>query len=276
MLVAVTLLAALALGACSDDDGSPGATVTATPAPGDSPRSGPADSSAPDGSSAAGGSSTAAPDRPPGPARVVGTVARGLAVPWGLAFLPDGAAVVTERDTRRVLLRAAGRRGRAPGPRGRRRRRGGARGRGRAARRGGLPGLRPGPPAVLLPHHRDGQPDRAAPPTTRGPARAARSRSSTASRAASIHDGGRLASGPTASSTPPPARPGNRELAQDRDSLGGKILRITPDGDPAPGNPFPTPRSGPRPPQRAGPRLRRPRTGCGPRSSARTPSTSST
>ena len=32
---------------------------------------------------------------------VVGTVATGLQTPWGLDFLPDGRAIVTERDTRR-------------------------------------------------------------------------------------------------------------------------------------------------------------------------------
>ena len=40
--------------------------------------------------------------------RVVGTVASGLAAPWGITFLPDGTALVGERDTTRVLAVPAG------------------------------------------------------------------------------------------------------------------------------------------------------------------------
>jgi glucose/arabinose dehydrogenase len=57
---------------------------------------------------------------------------------------------------------------------------------------------------------------------------------------AAIHNGGRLAFGPDGmlwATTGEHAEPG---ISQDRDSLGGKILRMTPDGRPAPGNPFGT------------------------------------
>src|SRR5262245_22583476 len=37
------------------------------------------------------------------PPTQVETVATGLCVPWGLAFLPDGTALISERDTARLL-----------------------------------------------------------------------------------------------------------------------------------------------------------------------------
>ena len=38
-----------------------------------------------------------------GPPKVVETIATGLEAPWGLDFFANGDAIVTERDTRRVL-----------------------------------------------------------------------------------------------------------------------------------------------------------------------------
>ncbi|MFC4786838.1 PQQ-dependent sugar dehydrogenase [Nocardioides sp. MAHUQ-72] len=220
------LLAACVLAGCSENGSPrPDETVTATASP-----TGGASSQEPSTPS----TSSPRPARPP---RVVGTVATGLSVPWGIGFLPGGDAIVTERDTRRVL-RIHGPAHRVevvdtlddpvgPGDAG----------------ESGLLGVavspdfrsdrtlylylttavdnrivqttydggRLGPLEVVL----DGIPN------------------------GFIHDGGRLAFGPDGYLYASTGETGVGDLAQDKDSLAGKILRITPDGDPAPGNPFP-------------------------------------
>ncbi|MEJ7794783.1 MAG: PQQ-dependent sugar dehydrogenase [Nocardioides sp.] len=216
-----TVLALLALTGCgADPDAGPGpATVTATTS---SPEPEETDNLSDE------------PDEPDAP-QVVEEVATGLAVPWGLAFLPDGRAVVTERDSRRVLLVdpdggdpvVAGEIVEAV-PQG----------------EGGLLGVAVSPDFRtdrLLYFYLSSESDNRI-------LRAELGDDDTLGATevvldgiplGAIHNGGRLGFGPDDFLYASTGETGVGELSQDLDSLGGKILRITADGEPAPGNPDP-------------------------------------
>jgi len=169
---------------------------------------------------------------PPPSASGTETLATGLPVPWGLAFLPDGSALVTLRDRGEVLHV---RDGAEPVPVGR------------------VPGVEPDGEAGLLgiavsptfgsdravfvyltaaDDNRvirmtfDGAALRPGPVIVKGIAKA------------DIHNGGRLAFGPDGYLYISTGDAGRRDPAQDKGSLSGKILRVTANGAPAPGNPF--------------------------------------
>lgn len=222
LVLAALVLAALLAGCSSDDVPGP-PTVTARPSDQEPAPSTPAATSP----------SPTREDRA-GPPRVVDTVARNLSVPWGIDFLPNGSAIVTERDTRRVITIDE---------------------RGKVTQVGAVEQAAPQGEAGLLgvavsPDFRD---DRlvflyvTTPEDNRimrgelrggrlGPLEVVLSGIPNGF----IHDGGRLQFGPDGYLYASTGETGNPELAPDRNSLGGKILRITPDGDPAPGNPDPS------------------------------------
>ena len=162
-----------------------------------------------------------------GPARDVAT---GLAVPWSVAILPGGAFLVSERDTAHVLrFGSDGTRtdlGQVPDvvPGG----------------EGGLLGLavRPSEPSVLYAYATTARDNRVfAIPLSANGLGTPRTLLTGIPKGA-IHNGGRIAFGPDGFLYVGTGEAGQRQPAQDLGSLGGKILRITSDGAPAPGNPF--------------------------------------
>src|SRR4051794_24553184 len=86
------VLVALVLTACAHVDPAADRKVEGSGTPTPAPSSSPSPTSTPS-------SSRAVSARP----KVIGTVADHLEVPWGIAFLPDGSALVTERDSGKVL-----------------------------------------------------------------------------------------------------------------------------------------------------------------------------
>ncbi len=222
---AVLAAAALLLAAgCSSDDGAPpekdAAASSAAPAP---------------------SSSGKAEETPPakGSVSVVRTVATGLDSPWGLAPVGDGDLLVSSRDEA-TITRIDGETGKktelgeVPGV--------------AAEGEGGLLGIALSPDFAsdhmiyayftsasdnrivrMLYNERKPAGEQLGAPDTvfRGIPKGV------------VHNGGRIAFGPDRMLYAGTGETGDTGLAQDKKSLGGKILRLTPDGEPAPGNPFP-------------------------------------
>ncbi|XRQ03911.1 PQQ-dependent sugar dehydrogenase [Actinomadura welshii] len=208
--------AAVFLAACGSPSGEDGDAEAPTPA---------ASSPAGTGGTGGGPGATAAPGEP----RAVVT---DLEIPWGVAFLPGGDALVTERESAR-LLRVGPSGDKAvvatvPGvePLG----------------EGGLMGVAVSPDyssdKLVYLYLTSASDNRVVRATYDGGDLGALEPVVTGIPKAGNHNGGRIRFGPDRMLYIATGDAGNGELSQDRDSLGGKILRVTPEGEPAPDNPF--------------------------------------
>ncbi|MER6385530.1 PQQ-dependent sugar dehydrogenase [Streptomyces sp. NPDC001250] len=174
-----------------------------------------------------------------GSVKVLRTVAEGLRTPWGLAPLPGGGLLVSSRDDG-TIVRIDEKTGRttvlgtvsgvAP------------------AGEGGLLGIALSPDYaadhMVYAYFTSASDNRIARMLydERKPAGEQLGAPDTVFKGipkGTIHNGGRIAFGPDGMLYAGTGESGTRGLAQDKKSLGGKILRLTPEGEPAPGNPFP-------------------------------------
>ena len=162
-------------------------------------------------------------------------IAKDLDAPWSIAFLPDGSALVSERDSGRILrIEPDGRKtvkaepvGRVAGvvPSG----------------EGGLLGLAvpPGPAPSEIYAYLTARTDNRVVAIGWDGSRLGSQRVVIAGiPKASIHNGGRIAFGPDGMLYVATGDAGNSANAPKRRSLSGKVLRITPQGRPVADNPF--------------------------------------
>jgi glucose/arabinose dehydrogenase len=169
----------------------------------------------------------------PGVPTTIRTVSTGWTAPWGIAWLPDGSALVTERDSFGVFrVTASGQRtqvGTVPNVA-----RGGE---------GGLLGVAVSPTfasdqQVYL-YHTAASDNRIVRMTLTGNTLGNHTVIvSGIPRGSAVHHGGRLAFGPDGFLYAGTGDAQNATNAQNTNSLAGKILRMTRTGQAAPGNPF--------------------------------------
>ncbi len=165
--------------------------------------------------------------------RSVRTIATGLHVPWGIAFLPgrNGDALVAERTTGKII--------RVARPGGRKKVVMQVPGVDTQAGEGGLLGLAVSPhyaqDKLVYAFYTGASDNRIVRFTLGGRPRVVLK----GIKRGTIHDAGRIAFGPDGKLYATTGEAGEAGLAQDRGSLNGKILRMNADGSVPAGNPFP-------------------------------------
>ncbi|MBT2487572.1 PQQ-dependent sugar dehydrogenase [Streptomyces sp. ISL-96] len=228
-VTAVVAAAVLLLTAGCSGAGENAPAQTATPTGGTASPSG--DASAP------GSGSRAQPPPAKGSVKVAGTLTEDLKSPWGLAPLPDGDLLVSSRDEGTIT--------RVDGESGKKTEIGTVAGVAPAGE-GGLMGLAVSPgfasDHMVYAYFTTASDNRIARMLydEKKPAGQQLGAPDTILRGipkGTVHNGGRIAFGPDKMLYAGTGETGDTGLAQDKKSLGGKILRMTPDGEPVHGNP---------------------------------------